>query len=453
MNSVAAGAAAIRFNQRIQLGYVPGPGQHYPVPKNSTRTPTPQQKEAEMRKWRAEMERKETLRRMGWRTYGRDFGTICDDLTRGHIYCTPTGVEGFAVQFSFNLTIVAMFGKQAVGSSVVVHHVAAVQGTDPAFFRTLTEHANPVEDGDPGNAIGRLWKRSETHGKKEDELFADLRSILADAHRCNPITALCMYRREVGEARSLLKAKQWEAALEAVKRGIWAFNKVENGNRWWGESADYAEFDRATDKGLLGRTTQLQIALGYECSRADGSLTWALGEVENNKKEILRSTEGRHAAAMILVASHRDEEALRFVPPPSVESMIRMREAWAHRNTVTPLVNAQEHVFVSNAAQHASLCRLRDVAGPPRRWRCTDPNCDRLVWEPDAVGVCYDCQIKVKIFSRHHCRQCGRVCCGACSAKAPCEGALLEKLGFVGEQRQCKRCRLDSLSQLVDYRP
>ena len=76
---------------------------------------------------------------------------------------------------------------------------------------------------------------------------------------------------------------------------------------------------------------------------------------------------------------------------------------------------------------------------PPVRWEC--PMCLRkfnqkiLTWQPD-VPTCGCCTSSVGKFSRHHCRNCGRVTCNKCTSNK----AMLPALEFEGPQRVCNQC-------------
>lgn len=51
---------------------------------------------------------------------------------------------------------------------------------------------------------------------------------------------------------------------------------------------------------------------------------------------------------------------------------------------------------------------------PPKNWDC--PRCNVKTWQPDENAVsCECCGAPVAKFSRHHCRQCGRVTCASCT--------------------------------------
>jgi hypothetical protein len=63
---------------------------------------------------------------------------------------------------------------------------------------------------------------------------------------------------------------------------------------------------------------------------------------------------------------------------------------------------------------------------------------DRANWEPDAEAThCLCCEQPFgAVLRKHHCRQCGRVVCGDCSAHTKAVPS------YTGEQRVCDRCFL-----------
>jgi hypothetical protein len=85
-------------------------------------------------------------------------------------------------------------------------------------------------------------------------------------------------------------------------------------------------------------------------------------------------------------------------------------------------------------------CQAR-FSKPPKGWDC--PMCDRRyrqkikTWQPDEdVSNCPICNVGVGRFSRHHCRNCGRVVCGKCS-----EGkAAIPAFGFDDPVKVCTQC-------------
>lgn len=76
---------------------------------------------------------------------------------------------------------------------------------------------------------------------------------------------------------------------------------------------------------------------------------------------------------------------------------------------------------------------------PPPRWDC--PMCDRKFnvkvkcWQPD-LDKCQISEVSLGRFTRHHCRNCGRVVSAKCSDYK----AMLPALEFDGPQRVCIQC-------------
>ncbi|KAG5467012.1 hypothetical protein LSCM1_01191 [Leishmania martiniquensis] len=78
---------------------------------------------------------------------------------------------------------------------------------------------------------------------------------------------------------------------------------------------------------------------------------------------------------------------------------------------------------------------------PPREWYC--PVCSRRngravrVWQPDTdTNNCMMCKEPIGRWSRHHCRNCGRLVCANCSEKR----AIIEDLGYDSPVRVCYDC-------------
>jgi len=95
-------------------------------------------------------------------------------------------------------------------------------------------------------------------------------------------------------------------------------------------------------------------------------------------------------------------------------------------------------------------CHAR-FSKPPKEWDC--PMCLRRYrkrfkcWQPDeATKVCMvsDCNIAVGRFSRHHCRNCGRVVCSECTKTK----ALIPSVGFDETPVKCCRECLVSLASM-----
>jgi hypothetical protein len=78
---------------------------------------------------------------------------------------------------------------------------------------------------------------------------------------------------------------------------------------------------------------------------------------------------------------------------------------------------------------------------PPPEWDCS--MCLRKFrqhvkcWQPDdKTPNCMVCKKSVGRFTRHHCRNCGRVCCGGCTDYQ----AKIVALGYSSPQRVCRQC-------------
>ena len=78
---------------------------------------------------------------------------------------------------------------------------------------------------------------------------------------------------------------------------------------------------------------------------------------------------------------------------------------------------------------------------PPTEWDC--PMCLRRlrqrikVWQPDdEVNHCMVCKGSIGRFSRHHCRNCGRLVCTKCSENR----AIIAQIGFKDPVKVCDEC-------------
>lgn len=76
---------------------------------------------------------------------------------------------------------------------------------------------------------------------------------------------------------------------------------------------------------------------------------------------------------------------------------------------------------------------------PTPEWYCTKcwPQKYVRVWESDSVSVCCACGGSVGALARHHCRCCGKLCCGPCSAGL---GHAVPVLNFKTPVRVCAPC-------------
>jgi DNA repair exonuclease SbcCD ATPase subunit len=91
---------------------------------------------------------------------------------------------------------------------------------------------------------------------------------------------------------------------------------------------------------------------------------------------------------------------------------------------------------------------------PPPEWDC--PLCLRRlrqrikVWQPDNdTDNCMCCEGSIGRFSRHHCRNCGRLVCAKCS-----EGrAIIAQLGFKDPVKVCKDCVNAAVQKREDSPP
>lgn len=110
----------------------------------------------------------------------------------------------------------------------------------------------------------------------------------------------------------------------------------------------------------------------------------------------------------------------------------------AHESKPPP--SASEKLLARTYTPMCPKC-LAKYAKPPPEWDC--PMCLRKTrqriktWQPDENSdACMVCGGGVGMFSRHHCRNCGRVVCGKCS-----EGkANIPALGFREPVKVCTDC-------------
>ncbi|XP_065010449.1 1-phosphatidylinositol-3-phosphate 5-kinase FAB1B-like isoform X2 [Musa acuminata AAA Group] len=75
--------------------------------------------------------------------------------------------------------------------------------------------------------------------------------------------------------------------------------------------------------------------------------------------------------------------------------------------------------------------------------RSEPPNVSRNFWMPDhSCRVCYECDAQFTVFNRrHHCRHCGRIFCGKCTANfIPATSDNLRSTKEVGERERIRVC-------------
>ncbi|KMT04736.1 hypothetical protein BVRB_7g169170 [Beta vulgaris subsp. vulgaris] len=74
-------------------------------------------------------------------------------------------------------------------------------------------------------------------------------------------------------------------------------------------------------------------------------------------------------------------------------------------------------------------------------WQCKSANVSRDFWMPDhSCRVCYDCDTQFTIFNRrHHCRLCGRIFCGKCTANSV-PARIADSSNLLGEWEKVRVC-------------
>jgi len=195
-------------------------------------------------------------------------------------------------------------------------------------------------------------------------------------------------RRKREEARAAEEAAEEEAEAQAAAEAAEAEALAE-------EEAE-AKRREAKRKKREARARELEEekeALRQEQERA--------GKKKNQKKEWDE-----------YVASH----PLDFAPQTVSEIKQVETERMGPKNTV----QADEDLLNRSYTPKCPNCAAK-FSRPPTEWDC--PICFRRtrqrhkVWQPDSEAPnCMCCKASVGRFSRHHCRNCGRVVCGGCSA-------------------------------------
>ncbi|KAG5466478.1 hypothetical protein LSCM4_01629 [Leishmania orientalis] len=133
---------------------------------------------------------------------------------------------------------------------------------------------------------------------------------------------------------------------------------------------------------------------------------------------------------------------LEYAQPNPVEggqlpTVIEQKEL-QHTLNAPPVVS--EKLLSRTYTPSCEVCGCR-FDRPPREWYC--PVCNRRngrnvrVWQPDDdTNNCMMCKEPIGRWSRHHCRNCGRLVCANCSEKR----AIIEDLGYDTPVRVCYDC-------------
>lgn len=122
---------------------------------------------------------------------------------------------------------------------------------------------------------------------------------------------------------------------------------------------------------------------------------------------------------------------------------VEIKQVKVERDTKPP-PSATEQLMNRSYTPQCPNCHAK-YAKPPKEWNC--PMCLRKfrqqfkTWQPD-IDTCGVCKAGVGRFTRHHCRNCGRIVCGKCSDLK----AKIPSLGW--ENEAVKVCR-DCMEQLT----
>lgn len=191
-------------------------------------------------------------------------------------------------------------------------------------------------------------------------------------------------RRKREEARAAEEEAEAQAAAEAAEAEALAEEEAEAKRR---------EAKRKKREARARELEEEKEALRQEQERA--------GKKKNQKKEWDE-----------YVASH----PLDFAP----QTVSEIKQVETERTGPKNTVQADEDLLNRSYTPKCPNCAAK-FSRPPTEWDC--PICFRRtrqrhkVWQPDSEAPsCMCCKTSVGRFSRHHCRNCGRVVCGGCSA-------------------------------------
>jgi hypothetical protein len=139
------------------------------------------------------------------------------------------------------------------------------------------------------------------------------------------------------------------------------------------------------------------------------------------------------------VASHPLEFG-SSAPAPVIQQVKKDEEGGFKRQVL-----ADDSLLNRTYTPQCPSCHAKYSKAPPE-WDC--PMCLRKFrqhikcWQPDDVSTCACCKSSVGRFSRHHCRNCGRISCGKCSEMK----VLIPSLGY--KDTPVRAC-VDCMNQLA----
>ncbi|CAJ1993244.1 FYVE zinc finger containing protein [Leishmania donovani] len=135
---------------------------------------------------------------------------------------------------------------------------------------------------------------------------------------------------------------------------------------------------------------------------------------------------------------------LEYAPPETLDGAQQQLPAVIEQKELKHTLNAppvvSEKLLSRTYTPACGACGSR-FDRPPPEWNC--PMCKRRykkvvkVWQPDDdMENCMMCKEPIGRWSRHHCRNCGRLVCANCSEKR----AIIEDLGYDTPVRVCYDC-------------
>jgi hypothetical protein len=240
-------------------------------------------------------------------------------------------------------------------------------------------------------------------------------------------------RAVLEEARSLMKQSQHQKAIDLLTTAIKQGSSTES-------DASQAQllFHLGVSFGNAGNHTETQRVANELLSRFPDRC------------------EGFYLAGMHAIAQNGDVDEAKELFRRGVAADPRGSAASGNKDAATATVSRLEALLAKHKHQRYrdNIRRFGELvralpnptcpecshvfASPTPEWLCTKcwPGKNVRVWQPDAIGVCCVCSAALGTMSRHHCRSCGKLCCGDCSS----ETMPVKILYFPDPVRVCSAC-------------